>query len=148
MAVVSKPQLLEVVVQSIYSCGWQVLYLNQGHPFELKILDGEESQRLKIIIYNLSHGGGRQRPINEYRIQFKVINITQPIGYRTLILGYWGDVDVFAGFDNSKHKTPRYSSSATEIEILEEIVASEDIVINDETLNQVAQKRIGDSIHF
>lgn len=192
MAILSKPQLLEVVVQSIYDCGWQVLYLNQSHPFELKIFDGEESQKLKIIIYNLSHGGGRQRPSNEYRIQLKVPNITQPIGYRTLILGYWGDVDVFAGFDNSKHKIPGHSSSAqikdetlrkakvngfsaqdkgngeiaiaftpdffveyvknyeqlhsfgesaTEIEILEEIVASEDIVINDETLNQVAQKR-------
>ena len=37
----SKPQLLEVIVQSIYDCGWQVLYLNQSHPFELKIFNNE-----------------------------------------------------------------------------------------------------------
>lgn len=192
MAILSKPQLLEVIVQSIYDNGWQVLYLNQNHPFELKIFDNEESQKLKIIIYNLSHGGGRKRPTNEYRIQFKVTNITQPVGYKTLILGYWSDVDVFAGFDYSKHKTPKYSSSAqikeetlrkakvngfsaqdkgngeiaiaftpdffieyvknyeqlhsfgesaVEIEILEEIITNEDIAINDEVLNQVAQKR-------
>lgn len=192
MAILSKPQLLEVIVQSIYDNGWQVLYLNQNHPFELKIFNNEDSQKLKIVIYNLSHGGGRKRPTNEYRIQFKVTNITQPIGYKTLILGYWNDVDVFAGFDYSKHKTPKYSASAqikeealrkakvngfsaqdkgngeiaiaftpdffveyvknceqlhsfgesvAEMEILEEIVANEDIVINDEALNQIAQKR-------
>ncbi|MDE0470423.1 MAG: hypothetical protein OXH57_00650, partial [Ekhidna sp.] len=117
MAILSKPRLLEVIVQSTYDCGWQILYLNQTHPFELRIFNDEESQKLKIVIYNLSHGGGRRRPINEYRIQFKEANITQPIGYRTLILGYWGDVDVFSGFDYTKHKTPKYSSSA---QILEE----------------------------
>ena len=192
MAVLNKIQLLESIVQLVYDCNWQVLYLNDSHPFELKIFNREESYKLKIVIYNLSHGGGRKRPSDEYRIQFKVTNITQPVGYKTLILGYWGDTGVFAGFDYSKHKLPKYSSSAqikeetlrkaivngfstqykgngeiaiafipdffveyvknceqlhsfgeslTEMAILENVVKSEDTVINNETLNQVAQKR-------
>lgn len=191
MKLLSKPQLLEVIIQSIYDSDWQVLYLNRTHPFELKIFNNEESHKVKIIVYNLSHGGGRKRPTNEYRIQFKVTNITQPPGYKTLILGYWNDIEVFAGFDYLKHKTPKYSSSAqvkeetlrkakingisvqdkgnqevavaftpiflvdyiknyeqlhsfgesvTEIELLEDIIASDDLV-NNEILNQVRRER-------
>lgn len=112
MAQLSKPELFDIIVQSIYESGWNVIYISDRHPFRLKIYNGEESYLLKIIIYNLSHGGGYKRPHNEYRIQLKVPAIELEAGYKTLILGYWSDVGVFAGFDATKHLgTPGWSSS-------------------------------------
>jgi putative restriction endonuclease len=108
----SKEELLEVIVQSIYQSGWNVIYISNKHPFKLKIFSGEESYLIKIIIYNLSHGCGYKRPHDEYRIQLKVPSIEIEAGYLTLILGYWADVDVFAGFDINKHLgIPGWSAS-------------------------------------
>lgn len=112
MVPLSKSELLNQVVQSVQESGWNVLFLNKTHPFKLRIYKEDEGYNLKIIIYNLSHGGGRKRPTNEYRIQLKVDKIEKELGFITLILGYWKDVDVFAGFDFNKHKgIPGYSAS-------------------------------------
>lgn len=112
MAILKKDDLLEVVAQAVNECGWNIIYLSRVHPFKIQIFNETESEKVKVIIYNLSHGGGRKRPENEYRIQVKEERLDVEPGFKTLILGYWDEMQVFAGFDLQKHiGTPGYSSS-------------------------------------
>jgi putative restriction endonuclease len=106
MAKHRKFDLLEVIVQSINDCGWNVLYLADisNHPFLLKIYNDEESYLLRIYIWHLTHGGGSARPKDEYRIQITGADyFERKAGEKTLILGWWNEVGVFAGFDFTKH---------------------------------------------
>lgn len=107
-----KNDLLYFVSQAVQESGWNIIYLNNEHPFKVKIYNGDESYFVKIIIYNISHGGGRRRAANEYRIQLKEPELVPEPPYRTLILGYYGELGVFAGWDFSKHiGRPGYSAS-------------------------------------
>ncbi|MBI5327684.1 MAG: HNH endonuclease [Deltaproteobacteria bacterium] len=101
-----KYDLLDIIVQSINDSGWNVLYVGDisNHPFVIKIYNNEESYLLRIYIWNLTHGGGTARPKDEYRIQITgADHFEQKEGEKTLILGWWSEVGVFAGFDYTKH---------------------------------------------
>jgi len=113
MAIIfNKKDLLYLVSQAIFESGWNVIYLNDEHPFRIKIFTDTESYLVKIIIYNITHGGGRKRAANEYRIQIKEPTIEQETGYKTLILGYYEALQIFAAWDTSKHLgSPGYSAS-------------------------------------
>lgn len=107
-----KKDLLYFVSQAVFECGWNIIYLNEEHPFKIKIFNDTECHFVKIIIYNITHGGGSKRAANEYRIQIKEPTIEQEAGYKTLILGYYEALQVFAGWDISKHLgSPGYSAS-------------------------------------
>ena len=113
MTALSKPQLLQKIALSVQECGWNVLYLSNTHPFRLNIYKGEERYLLKIYIWNLSHGGGYKRPTDEYRIQVKVREkFQEEENVITLLLGWYDEIGVFAGFDFRKHLgLPGWSSS-------------------------------------
>jgi len=101
-----KYDLLDIIVQSINDSGWNVLYVGDisKHPFVIKIYNNEESYLLRIYIWNLTHGGGAARPKDEYRVQITgTDHFENKVGEKTLILGWWGEVGVFAGFDFTKH---------------------------------------------
>jgi putative restriction endonuclease len=52
------------------------------------------------------------RAVNEYRVQIKEPLLEQEAGYKTLILGYYDSLQVFAAWDISKHLgVPGYSAS-------------------------------------
>ncbi len=107
-----KKDLLYFVSEAVNESGWNIIYLNNEHPFKVKIFNDTESYFVKIIIYNVTHGGGRKRATNEYRIQVKEPRLEQETRYKTLILGYYEPLQVFAGFDLSKHiGAPGYSAS-------------------------------------
>jgi putative restriction endonuclease len=103
MANLSKPELLYKIVEAISDSGWNVLYISDRHPFKLNIYRDKESYLLKIYIWNITHGGGFKRPTNEYRIQVKVPYFEPETNYKILILGWWDEGNVFAGFDFEKH---------------------------------------------
>ncbi len=106
-----KRELLDIVVEAVKESGWNVVYLNLNYPFKIAMYKGDESYRLKIIIYNITHGG-KKRAADEYRIQLKEGRLAQEAGYITLILGYYDALEVFAGFDLQKHiGIPGYSAS-------------------------------------
>lgn len=110
--VLKKEQLLEKVVAAIEKVGWNVLYLSRTYPFEISIFNSAESHRLKISIYNITHGGGPARSPNEYRIQFKEPELFLVPGVKWLILGYNETLEVFGGWDIRKHVGPvGYSAS-------------------------------------
>lgn len=101
-----KYELLDNVVQAINESGWNVLYAGDTsqHPFLLKVYREDESYLLRIYVWNLTHGGGAARAADEYRIQITGIErFEQREGEKTLILGWWEQVGVFAGFDFNKH---------------------------------------------
>lgn len=127
MARLSKPQLLEIIVQAIHESEWNVLYLSDSHPFRLQVYRGDESYRVKIYIWNMTHGGGAARPANEYRIQITGIGdrFTPEPGGKTLILGWKDQIGVFAGFDYRRHS--------------ERLGASPSIQIKEECLEQATE---------
>jgi putative restriction endonuclease len=101
-----KFDLLDRIVQAINDDGWNVLYISDTtfHPFRIKIYKNKESYNIRIYIWNLTHGGGTQRPADEYRVQITgVDHFEQELGGKTLILGWWAEGGVFAGFDFTKH---------------------------------------------
>lgn len=106
MAKHRKSDLLQKVVEAVHESGWNVLYASSPseHPFLLRVYSGEQSYLVRIYIWNLTHGGGKNRPKDEYRVQVTgVEKFLQLPGERTLILGWWDEVGVFAGFDYHKH---------------------------------------------
>jgi len=121
MGNLSKPQLLNKIVEAVYDSGWNVLFVSRNHPFKINIYNQSERHLLKIYIWNLSHGGGYMRPHDEYRIQVKINKLETEIGWTTLFLGWWDEGDVFAGFDVRKHEAPAWSAS---IQIKEESLRS------------------------
>lgn len=113
MAVLSKEQLFGKVTDAITSNGWEVKNNSSEsqQPVRYEIANGEEVQILRVYIWNLTHGG-ESRPLNEYRIQVKVDRFEEESNSKTLILGYYDDLSVFAGFDISKHiGKPGWSAS-------------------------------------
>ena len=116
MSRLSKPQLLQVVASAIGSAGWRLLYLGQEHPFRIKVYSADDNYTVRIYIWNITHGGGPARPASEYRIQVTGFDQFEPEpGGQTLILGWWSEVGVFAGFDFSKHQAPLGSSPSLQI---------------------------------
>lgn len=118
MARHNKYDLLEKIVSAINDSGWNVAYLEdiKQHPFYLQVYRDNESYRVKIYIWHLTHGGGKARPKDEYRIQITGVARFEPLpGGKTLILGYWKEADVFAGFDVRKHLGKLGSSPSIQI---------------------------------
>jgi putative restriction endonuclease len=107
----STKDLLDIVLQAVSECGWYSVCLPSKNPYKVKIYKDAESYQLDIIIYNITHGGGTKRSAYERRIQWHVKNYKKEKGYKTLILGYDAKHRVFAGWDASKHISPKESSS-------------------------------------
>ncbi len=102
----TKAPLFERVINSIIASGWNILYLpsESSNFLRLQIYKGEESYRLRIYIWNLTHGGGQFRPTDEMRIQVTGVDHFENVPPElTLILGWWAEQDVFAAFDFAKH---------------------------------------------
>ncbi len=118
MARHNKYDLLEKIVDAINDSGWNVAYLESidQHPFHLQIYRDNESYRVRVYVWHLTHGGGSARPKNEYRIQITGVDRFEPFpGGKTLILGWWKEADVFAGFDIRKHLGKLGSSPSIQI---------------------------------
>lgn len=116
MPLPKKQQLLERVITAIRACDWQYLLLKTDHPFRLRVFRDRESYNVRIYIWNLTHGGGPARPADEYRIQITGIDHFEPErDGKTLILGWWDPVGVFAGFDYRKHEGKLGSSPSMQI---------------------------------
>lgn len=106
MPILSKRQLIERIVNSIRDCGWGFLYLSRppAPPLRLRVFRESETYLIRIYIWNMTHGGGRLRPADEYRIQITGVSRFEPEqGGKTLILGWWDEAGVFAGFDYRRH---------------------------------------------
>lgn len=112
-----KRALLRIVEGAIHASGWDHLYLSPlgDHPARYTLYREERSYRVRVYIWNLTHGG-KNRPVDEWRIQATGIGrFEAEIGAKTLILGWQGDRGVFVGFDFSHHRNPLGSSPSIQI---------------------------------
>ncbi len=106
MARLNKRDLVDRIEKAVVESGWNVLYLSSAdvHPFHLQIYRNSESYRSQVYVWNITHGGGKARPQDEYRIQITgVDHFDQVVGEKTLVLGWWAEAEIFAGFDARKH---------------------------------------------
>lgn len=120
-----KGNLLELIVQSLYDDGWNIIYLHDTkfHPFILRIYKESVKVDVRIYVWNLTHGGGTSRARDEYRIQITGVDKFEPQENGiTLILGWWNQGGVFAGFDYNFHTGVLGSSPS--IQIREEALRS------------------------
>src|SRR5438105_3733754 len=107
MPLLSKVDLLNIMANAVNVSGWNILYLTRidEHPFRLQIYREDENYTVRVYIWNLTHGGGKARPENEYRIQITGLDHFEEMqSEKTLVLGWWVEAEVFAGFDVRKHR--------------------------------------------
>ncbi|MGE0752591.1 MAG: HNH endonuclease [Variibacter sp.] len=112
-----KVDLLARVEESIRQSGWSVLYeTHDKHPAIYYVYQRNRGGLVKVYIWNITHGGGVKRAADEYRIQITGVTEFEPLqGARTLILGWWDDVGVFAGWDIRQHLGPLGSSPSLQV---------------------------------
>jgi len=118
MAKLGKEKLFDVVITSIRNCGWQVVLLSKidQHPLRFKMFKDEEGYLVRAYIWNITHGGGALRPADEFRIQITGVNqFTPETDGKTVILGWWDEAGVFAGFDFRFHNQPLGASPSFQI---------------------------------
>lgn len=111
-----KADLLARFEEAVRLGGWNLLYLTHGtHPARYKVYREGMGFTVKVYIWNISHGGaGRKK--DEYRIQVTGFSKFDPEPQgRTLILGWWEDVGVFAGWDYRHHTGPLGGSPSMQI---------------------------------
>jgi len=103
----NKHDLIALFARAISGAGWQILQIPPvgAHPVRFRIFRDTEAYTVRLHIWNLTHGGGVRRPADEYRIQVTgVRQFTEEPGGEVLILGWWAEGEVFAGFDFERHR--------------------------------------------
>ncbi len=104
-------QLLERILIAIHDSGWHVKVLSSQKPFYMTLYQGYETINLIVYIWNMTHGGYPRSEL-EYRIQVKEKSpLVSQDKFKTLILGWSEEFEIFAGFDFYKHLAPKYSAS-------------------------------------
>jgi putative restriction endonuclease len=117
MAGLRKTELFDVVEDAFRRGGWSVLYLSpvKRNPARYVISRGDHRYQVKVYIWTVTHGG-KGRASEEYRIQPTATERFDPeIGGKTLILGWWPDAEVFAGYDLRFHSERLGSSPSFQV---------------------------------
>lgn len=118
MARLSKAKLLDLIGSAIEKEGWTVTPLSgpNDHPFRFEMAKRAVRHKVRAYIWNMSHGGGKKRPQNEYRIQItRVPQFQSEPGGITLILGWSERFGVFSAFDIAHHAQPLGASPSIQI---------------------------------
>jgi putative restriction endonuclease len=97
-------QLLGLVLRAIDESGWRALVLDARKPFKVRLFQGDSKGfDARIYIWNCTHGGGRKRAPDEYRVQLTGAVPSVAAGEATLLLGWHSGLEVFVGFDINRH---------------------------------------------
>jgi len=118
MALLSKDELLDRVVDAVRLSGWTAIVLAEGRPFRIRAIKREESVSLLVYIWNITSGGPETvRPAGELRIQ--ITGVEPPLavdrGSLTLLLGWHDELSVFAGYDVVRHRTFSRASPSLQV---------------------------------
>lgn len=114
----STNELRERFAAAIAASGATWTTIEDGQPFvgDLTFPSGEVT-RTRAYLRNITHGGGDARPTQEYRIQ--IANVppptSDPAGSVRLVVGWYDDLAVFAGFDPAKHYKEGPSPSSVQV---------------------------------
>ena len=125
MTRLNRSELLAHLIAAAAISGWTVTFdaRPSRHPYCLHLRRDDDTIGVRVYIWNISHGGKR-RPEDEYRVQITGVDaIERTPGFKTLILGFWGEGGVFAGWDASMHAgaligiDPDYTIVVNEVEM-------------------------------
>jgi putative restriction endonuclease len=121
MPSITPKQIVEAIKDAFSEVGATAVLISdaQAHPRRFYISSGEVSFPLWIYIWTLTHGGGKARPRDEYRIQLTSVEpplLLNPDG-PTILIGFEPNLRCFAGFDLSKHKSFSLKSPSIQINI-------------------------------
>jgi putative restriction endonuclease len=104
MANISKNEIFKRFLIGLGTGGYNYTVVKRNHPFKVRLLYEDNVVLLKVYCWNLTHGGGEKRPIDEYRIQItgvgEFIKENREI---VLILGWRDEMGVFSAFDFNYH---------------------------------------------
>lgn len=121
MPAITPAIIVDSIMDAINASGASAIYVSESlrtHPRKYWITFNGENLSLWVYIWTLTHGGRVSLP-NEYRIQMTSVSSPlqlNPLGY-TLLLGYYPDLGVFAGFDLSRHRLFTTGSPSVQIDI-------------------------------
>lgn len=110
MAGLRKPVLNGLFEDALKASSGQALMLppTGEFPARFQLSQGSQSVTARLYIWTITHGGGKKRADKEFRIQLTdggddLARFVPEQGGKTLILGWWPVVGVFAGFDYTRH---------------------------------------------
>lgn len=104
MARLGKSVLLGRIIGALERGGRSVLIEDASHPFILRVEEDGRYFRARVYIWNITHGGGRARARDEYRIQITGVDRFSAAAVdRAVVLGWWEEGGVFAAWDISRH---------------------------------------------
>lgn len=138
MSLLSKETLLELIKSAIIDSGWNFRIVSATHPFLVYAYRNEVIERFRVYIWNITHGGGKERPADEYRIQITGvdrIDITPPL--KTLLLGWDKRYKVFVGYNAVRYTTFGFSPSLQVKEGTLELASKEGIGIQPKEWDEV-----------
>lgn len=121
MPAASPSGLVNALVDAFQQSGAAVFFVServQSHPRRFVVERGDRSFSIWVYVWTLTHGGRPSLP-DEYRIQMTSVVSPLPLNPNghTALLGYHPDLQVFAGFDLSKHRTFTTGSPSVQIDI-------------------------------
>lgn len=111
--ILRRPDILNLIIRSVSNVGWGYTLLSSvkgTNPIKLVIRDGTRKESLLIYIWNISQGGKTRNP-DEYRIQMKGTGLEISPNFKTLLLGWYNEEQLFVAFNAQKHRTFGYSPS-------------------------------------
>src|ERR1700730_15947560 len=109
MPAVSPAALVSAIIDGFQQSGASAYFVSdsdQGQPRKVIADYLTDSFSVWIYVWTLTHGGRQTLP-DEFRIQ--MTSVTSPLALNptghTVLLGYYADLHMFAGFDLAKHRT-------------------------------------------
>ena len=121
MPAVQPREFINAIIDAVQQSGGVGVYASDSdrvHPRKFIVTYNGDVFSLWVYIWTLTHGG-RPSLLDEYRIQMTTVHSPLPLnpdGY-TVLLGYYPDLSMFAGFDLQRHKTFSVGSPSVQIDI-------------------------------
>ncbi|HLF88882.1 MAG TPA: HNH endonuclease [Anaerolineales bacterium] len=115
----STPFLIKSIIDALSESNASAVLISSPNvnPRRFVVQAGQNMFEMWVYIWTLTHGGGAARPVSEYRIQ--ITGIKPPLELNpfgpTLLIGFEPNLQCFAGFDLSKHRT--FSTRSPSIQI-------------------------------
>ncbi len=121
MPAINPNVLVNTIIEAIQQSGGTAVYISDSvrtHPRNFLVNHFGSTYNIWIYIWTLTHGGRVSLP-DEYRIQ--MTSVSSPLQLNpnglTVLMGYHPDLQMFAGFDLSKHRTFTTGSPSVQIDI-------------------------------
>lgn len=121
MPAISPSALVEKILNSIQESGGVGGYASdsvRSHPRKFVVDFQNETYTIWVYIWTLTHGGRVSLP-DEYRIQMTSVRSPLPLNPDglTVLMGYYPDLEMFAGFDLVRHREFTEGSPSIQINL-------------------------------